>query len=121
MNLLQVDWLDFDDEDDYVSRANSVLDALHRLLPDHAASAQQMLRELVTHVGAAASVCEGAADMVNDAADAAWVLYLETCQVALPDPAELGQWLAHLRLNTEASRVSLGEIVDLLGETGIAA
>ncbi len=121
VSLLQVDWLDFDDEDDYVSRANSVLDALHRLLPDHVASAQQMLRAVVTHVGAAASVCEGAADMVNDAVDAAWGLYLETCQVAPPDPAELGQWLAYLRLNTEVSQVSLGEIVDLLGETGLAA
>ncbi|MEV6231049.1 hypothetical protein AB0L88_24610 [Saccharopolyspora shandongensis] len=121
VDLLQVDWLDFDDEDDYASRANSVLDALRRLLPDHVLSAQRMLREVVTHVGAAASACEDSAGMVDDAADAAWGLYLEVCQAAPPDPAELGRWLAHFRLNSERPEVSLGEVVDLLGEAGLAA
>ncbi|MEV0089881.1 hypothetical protein [Saccharopolyspora sp. NPDC050642] len=121
VDLLQVDWLDFDDENDYASRATSVLDALRRLLPDYVASAQQMLREVVTHVGAG-PVCARAPQAwwttpLMQLGGSTWKLV----GPPPPDPTELGRWLAYFRLNTELPEVSLGEVVDLLGEAGLTA
>ncbi|WP_190818836.1 SWIM zinc finger family protein [Saccharopolyspora pogona] len=119
IDLLQTDWLDYDEAVAYADRTYGTLDALRRLLPDHATDVQSLLREVMTHVGAAAGCGEGE---VEEVADAAWQLYLDACEVDPPDPEELGHWLAYFRLNgSDWPSIELCEVIELLGSEGLAA
>lgn len=118
---LAVDWLDHDAADEYANGADHLLQAVERLLPAHAAAVQRPLRRAMRHLGEAANVTEGGAYSITEAAAQAWELYLRACKTAPPDPVELADWLVSFQLTgPEWPDVSLTDVVDLLGDTGLS-
>ncbi|MCI2423358.1 hypothetical protein MOQ72_38660 [Saccharopolyspora sp. K220] len=122
VDQLKVDWINYGDEDAYAANATAVLDALGRLIPTRSEVVQPLLRRALTHIGAAASACEDVTGTVVAVAERAWRLYLDSCRLVPPDQAELGRWLVDFHLDgPEWPEVELDEVVDLLGEPGLAA
>jgi uncharacterized Zn finger protein len=119
---LRVDWIEYGDEHVYVSGAEAVTEALGRLVPEHAAEVQPLLRDAAAHIGAAAGACEDETGIVADAANAAWDAYLLACAAAPPDPVELGRWLVDFQLKgPDWPEIHLADLTDLLGAAGLDA
>jgi uncharacterized Zn finger protein len=119
---LHTEWLAYEDTDAYATTAQSVLDALERLTARHAATVQPLLRRAVEVIGAAAGISEDEHGAIIEVADAAWDRYLAACRLAPPDPAELARWLVTFQLEgPDWPEVSLDDIADLLGGTGLEA
>ncbi|HZN19714.1 MAG TPA: SWIM zinc finger family protein [Micromonosporaceae bacterium] len=120
VELLAVDWLDYDAADGYAKGADDLLQALNQLLPAHAAAVQPLLRRAMRHLGEAANATEGDAYPITESAGQAWELYLRACETAPPDPVELAEWLVGFQLTgPEWPDLSVAEVVELLGETGL--
>jgi uncharacterized Zn finger protein len=119
---LRVDWLEYGAGRAYATSARTVLEALERLLPVHAEALQPLLRKAIAVIGAAADASEDDSAEVADVAYGAWNAYLAACAVAPPDPVELAGWFAGLQLNgPDSLGIGIGEITELLGDTGLDA
>ncbi|HET8661800.1 MAG TPA: SWIM zinc finger family protein [Micromonosporaceae bacterium] len=120
VQLLAVDWLDYDAAGEYAKGADDLLQAMDQLLPANAAAVQPLLRRAMRHLGEAAGAAEGDAYSITEAAGQAWELYLRACETAAPDPVELAEWLIDFQLTgPEWPDLSLAEMVELLGDTGL--
>jgi uncharacterized Zn finger protein len=119
---LRVEWIEYGDEHTYASRAEDVLHALDRLVPEHAATVQPLLRHAVAYIGAAAGASEDESGTIIDLAAEAWETYLRACEAAPPDPVEFAEWYAKFQLDgPDWPETSLDDVAGLLGDTGLAA
>lgn len=119
---LRAEWIAYGDEHSYARAAEEVLDALDRLVPKHAAAVQPLLRAALDNIGVAAGVAEDESGAVIDVASAAWAAYLRACAAAPPDPVEFARWYVDFGLGDQDwPDTSLDDVVDLLGEKGLAA
>ncbi|MEU5943452.1 hypothetical protein ABZ807_30795 [Micromonospora sp. NPDC047548] len=120
VELLAVDWLDYDAADDYAGGADDLLQAVERLLPAYASAVQPLLRRAMRLLGEAANVAEGDSYPITAAAGQAWELYLRACETAPPDPVEFADWLVGFQLTgPDWPDLSLTEVVKLLGDAGL--
>lgn len=119
---LRVEWIEYGDEHTYARRAEDVLDALDRLIPERAATVQPLLRRAIAHIGAATGVSQDETGAIIDVADQAWRIYLRACEAAPPDPVELAEWYIEFQLaGADWPETSLDDVANLLGDTGLDA
>ncbi|MDG4828135.1 SWIM zinc finger family protein [Solwaraspora sp. WMMD1047] len=119
---LAVDWIGYGEEDEYAEGADAVIDALAALVPDHAPEVQPLLRRAFCLLCQAAQRSEEHSGAAIESAGAAWDVYLQACEIAPPDPKELGEWFAEFRLaESDSPDVSITDIGDLLGDEGLDA
>nr|MDT0663480.1 SWIM zinc finger family protein [Micromonospora sp. DSM 115978] len=119
---LQVDWIEYGEEEGYAEGADAVIEALAALVPDHAAEVQPLLRRAFCLVCQAAQRSEDHCGAAIGSAGDAWDAYLQACEIEPPDPKELGEWFAEFRLGApDGLEVSITDIGDLLGDEGLDA
>ncbi|MFY1637079.1 SWIM zinc finger family protein [Solwaraspora sp. WMMB335] len=120
VDLLDVDWLDHDAVDDYVTGADELLDVVRRLVPAHAGAVQPLLRRAARHLGDTANRTADGAYPITESAAQAWQLYLQACAAVPPDQVELADWLVDFQVSgPDWPDVTLTEVLDLLGDTGL--
>ncbi|WP_432973615.1 SWIM zinc finger family protein [Dactylosporangium sp. CA-233914] len=119
---LEIDWINYGEEDGYAEGADAVIEALAALVPDRATEVQPLLRRTFCLVCQAAQRSEDHSGAAIDSAGAAWDAYLQACETDPPNPAELGEWFAEFRLGApDGLEVSITDIADLLGVEGLNA
>ena len=119
---LDVSWIGYSEEEGYTDDAYAVVSALASMITEHAATVQPLLRQAVTLIGTAVGHCETECILISEAAANAWAVYLQACEAAPPDQAELGRWIAHYRLEGhDLPEMKLDEYADLLGAAGLDA
>jgi len=72
VEMLAVDWLDYDASDEYASGAADLLQTIEKLLPAYAAEVQPLLRCAMRLLGQAVNVTEGDAYSITESASQAW-------------------------------------------------
>ena len=119
---LEVDWLQYGEEQAYAERADAVIAALAGLLPEHAEQVRPLLRRTLELVGQAAGRSEDHSGAALTSAAEAWDVFLAACDEAPPDPADLGIWFAEFRLTgVDILDMSITDVADLLGTDGLDA
>jgi hypothetical protein len=119
---LQIDWINYGEEDGYAKGADAVIEALAALVPDRATEVQPLLRRTLCLVCQAAQRSEDHCGAALGSAGDAWDAYLQACEINPPDPAELGEWFAEFRLGApDGLELNISDIADLLGVEGLNA
>jgi hypothetical protein len=76
----------------------------------------------ITHIGAATGASDDDAGTIVEAAREAWTVYLRACAAAPPDPVGFAGWFVDFQLDgPDWPDVMLDDVVDLLGDAGLAA
>jgi hypothetical protein len=124
-NLIEIDddYVDYRGSWDYAGRVSQAAATIESLAENGSATdAMFLAREALDLLGENYELVDDSSGEVGGAAHELLSAHLRACQIAQPDPGELGEYLAELALTDDYGfEPDSKDYADLLGEAGTAA